>query len=140
MPATDNFSRFQTQASDPATNAVLITPSDSVDLVNVSRAVYVGTGGNMKVTMADSGTVLFTGVPSGTTLPIRVSRIHATTTTASTILNLFQSVNVGISVGVTSNIGWFSSIFADLIEIFEDVFEFVLDSLTRGNLDNDILG
>ena len=49
-------------------------------------------------------------------------------------------VNLGISVGVTNNIGWFASIFADLIEIFEDVFEFILDSLTRGNLDNDELG
>ena len=88
MPATDNFSRQKSQTSDPATNAVLITPSDSTDLVTVTRAVYVGTGGNMKVTMQDSGTVLFTGVPSGTTLPIRVSRIWNTTTTASTIIAL----------------------------------------------------
>jgi len=49
-------------------------------------------------------------------------------------------VKIGLSVGVTNNIGWFSSIVADLVEIFEDVFEFILDSLTRGNLDNDILG
>ena len=49
-------------------------------------------------------------------------------------------MNVGISVGVSSNNGWFASIFADLIEVFEDAFEFILDSLTRGNLDNDILG
>jgi hypothetical protein len=89
MPATDNFSRQQTLTSDPATNAVLVSPNDSTDLTYVSRAVYVGTGGNMKVTMQDSGTVLFTGVPSGTTLPIRVSRIWSTTTTASTIINLF---------------------------------------------------
>jgi hypothetical protein len=88
MPATDNFSRQQTLTGDPATNAVLITPSDSTDLVAVSRAVYIGTTGNMKVTMQDSGTVLFTGIPAGTTLPIRVSRIWSTTTTASTIIAL----------------------------------------------------
>lgn len=88
MPATDNFARQQTLTSDPATNAVLITPSDSTDLVAVTRAVYVGTTGNMKVTMQDSGTVLFTGIPAGTTLPIRVSRIWSTTTTASTIIAL----------------------------------------------------
>jgi len=88
MPATDNFSRQQTLTGDPATNAVLITPNDSTDLVAVTRAVYVGTGGNMKVTMQDSGTVLFTGIPTGTTLPIRVSRIWSTTTTASTIIAL----------------------------------------------------
>lgn len=88
MPATDNFSRQQTLTGDPATNAVLITPSDSTDLVAVTRAVYIGTTGNMKVTMQDSGTVLFTGIPAGTTLPIRVSRIWSTTTTASTIIAL----------------------------------------------------
>jgi hypothetical protein len=88
MPATDNFSRQQTLTGDPATNAVLITPNDSTDLVAVTRAVYVGTTGNMKVTMQDSGTVLFTGIPAGTTLPIRVSRIWSTTTTASTIIAL----------------------------------------------------
>ena len=88
MPATDNFSRQQTLTSDPATNAVLITPSDSVDLTSVSRAVYVGGAGDMKVTMQDSGTVLFSGIPAGTTLPIRVSRIWSTTTTASTIIAL----------------------------------------------------
>ena len=88
MPATDNFSRQQTLTGDPATNAVLITPNDSTDLVAVTRAVYIGTTGNMKVTMQDSGTVLFTGIPAGTTLPIRVSRIWSTTTTASTIIAL----------------------------------------------------
>ncbi len=49
-------------------------------------------------------------------------------------------MKIGVSVGVANNIGWFASILADLVEIFEDVFEFILDSLTRGNLDNDELG
>jgi hypothetical protein len=88
MPATDTFSRFQTQASDPATNAVLVSPSDSEDLATVTRAVYVGGAGDMKVTMQDSGTVLFSGIPAGTTLPIRVSRIWATTTDATFIIAL----------------------------------------------------
>ena len=86
--ATDNFSRQQTLTADPATNAVLITPSDAVDLATVTRAVYVGGAGDMKVTMQDSGTVLFSGIPAGTTLPIRVSRIWATTTTATLIIAL----------------------------------------------------
>lgn len=51
-----------------------------------------------------------------------------------------SAVKIGVTVGVTSNAGWFASIVADLVEIFSDIFEFVLDSLTRGNLDNDELG
>ena len=139
MPAIDNFSRQQTLTGDPATNAVLITPNDSTDLVAVTRAVYVGTGGNMKVTMQDSGTVLFTGIPTGTTLPIRVSRIWSTTTTASTIIALSQIMKIGLNVALANSINWFASI-QDAIELAIDSLEFTLNSLTRGNLDNDILG
>jgi len=53
---------------------------------------------------------------------------------------VLNAMKLGVSVGVANNIGWFAAILNDLIEIAVDVFEFVLDSLTRGNLDNDILG
>lgn len=49
-------------------------------------------------------------------------------------------MKIGVSVGVANSIGWFASVLDSLIEIAEDVFEFILDSLTRGNLDNDNLG
>ena len=88
MPAADNFSRQKTLTNDPFTNAVLVSPNDEEDLEAVTRAVYVGGTGNMKVTMQDSGTVLFTGIPAGTVLPIRVKRIWSTTTNATTIIAL----------------------------------------------------
>ena len=49
-------------------------------------------------------------------------------------------MKIGVSVGVANSIGWFTSILDSLIEIAEDVFEFILDSLTRAILDNDELG
>ena len=49
-------------------------------------------------------------------------------------------MKIGVSVGVANSIGWFASILDSLIEIAEDIFEFILDSFTRGNLDNDELG
>ena len=49
-------------------------------------------------------------------------------------------MKIGVSVGVVNNIGWFTSVLDSLIEIAEDIFEFILDSFTRGNLDNDELG
>ena len=45
MTAIDNFSRFQTTDISPITRAVAVTPSDATDLVNVTRAIYVGDGG-----------------------------------------------------------------------------------------------
>jgi len=89
MPATDAFSRQQTQSSDPYTNAIAVTPHDTNDLTYVTRGVYVGGAGTVKVNMQDSGTVTFTGVPVGTLLPIRATRVYSTGTTATTILALW---------------------------------------------------
>ena len=66
-----------------------VTPSDTVDLIYTTRGVYVGTAGNLEVIAADGTTVVFTGVPAGSVLPICVNRIKAGNTTASTILALF---------------------------------------------------
>jgi hypothetical protein len=75
----------------PAEFYAAVTPSDTAgsgDLVYVSRAIYVGTGGDMiAVTMADVE-VTFTSVPDGTVLPIRAKRIKATGTTATNIVSL----------------------------------------------------
>ena len=49
-------------------------------------------------------------------------------------------MKIGFSVGVANTIGWFAAIVNDLIELAEDVLTFALDSETRGNLDNDLLG
>jgi len=89
MPATDAFSRQRALTNDPYTNAVAVTPHDTNDLTYVTRGVYVGGAGTLKVNMQDSGTVTFTGVPVGTLLPIRATRVYSTGTTASTILALW---------------------------------------------------
>jgi hypothetical protein len=89
MPATDAFSRQRALTNDPYTNAVAVTPHDTNDLTYVTRGVYVGGAGTLKVNMQDSGTVTFTGVPVGTLLPIRATRVYSTGTTATTILALW---------------------------------------------------
>ncbi len=72
----------------PATHAAAVTPSDSVDLANFSRAIYVGGAGNLVVVMLSGEQVTFTGVQAGTILPIRVTRVRATSTTATAIVAL----------------------------------------------------
>jgi hypothetical protein len=51
-------------------------------------ALWVGTGGNVKVTLAGSGTQTFNNVASGQLLPIVVTHVFSTNTTASNILAL----------------------------------------------------
>jgi hypothetical protein len=66
-----------------------ITPSDSTNMTSPSRALYVGTGGNLNVLSFDSATnVLFRNLPSGFVLPISVIRVNSTDTTASNIVSL----------------------------------------------------
>lgn len=73
----------------PHSSAVVVTPSDSVDLAAVTRALYVGGTGNITAVMKDGQTVLFSAIPVGTILPIRVSRVNATATTATLIVALW---------------------------------------------------
>lgn len=88
MSAADGFSSYKTPLDGPADDAAAVTPSDSVDLANVSRGLYVGTGGDLTVITKGGTTILFKAVPSGTLLPIRVSRVKATGTAAADIVAL----------------------------------------------------
>lgn len=91
MATTDRFAGKYDPASGgltwPATIAAAVTPSDTVDLTTAPRALYVGVSGDVKVNMLGSGAVTFKAAPVGV-LPIRVSRVYATGTTATNILAL----------------------------------------------------
>ncbi|MFM2279945.1 MAG: hypothetical protein RLZZ444_2176 [Pseudomonadota bacterium] len=83
--------RFQTTSpslSGPAAHAFAISPNDTTPASETTRALYVGVGGNLSVTMASGGNATFTAVSSGTILPIRVTKVLATGTTASDIVGL----------------------------------------------------
>lgn len=69
----------------PGYDAAAITPDDGADLPISSRAIYVGASGDLVVTMVGGGTVTMTAVPVGV-LPLRVSRVHATGTTAADLV------------------------------------------------------
>jgi hypothetical protein len=85
----DPFTDFPTTLSTPARDAAAITPSDSVDLTVVPRAIYVGVTGSVAAVMAGGQTVMLQNVAAGSLLPIRVGRINATGTTASGLVALW---------------------------------------------------
>ena len=74
----------------PAENAAAVTPADGADLANSTRALFVGGAGAVKVDMVGGTTgVTLTGVVAGSVLPIRVSRVYSTGTTATNIVALY---------------------------------------------------
>ena len=73
-----------------ARNAAAVTPHNTNDLTTAAKALYVGGAGNVKVDMqGDGSAVTFTGVTAGTVLPIMVSRVYSTDTTATAIVALW---------------------------------------------------
>ena len=89
MPAVDNFAGYTVGRDSPAPNAAAISPSDEADLNNVTRAIYVGTQGDLTVTMKGGGSVTFTAVPAGTILPIEVTKVWDTGTDAEDLVALW---------------------------------------------------
>jgi hypothetical protein len=85
----DQHSGFVEGLTSPADNAAAVTPSDSTDLAYTSRALYVGGAGNIVATMAGGGDVTFKNLTAGTVLPVRVTRVKSTNTTATDIVNLY---------------------------------------------------
>lgn len=74
----------------PANGAVAIVPADGADLtISPSRALFVGTAGNVNVDTAQGDTVLFKNVPAGSILPVSVRRVRSTNTTAADIVALY---------------------------------------------------
>lgn len=74
-------------ATVSAHDARTVTTSDST-VIPVTRALYVGTTGNINVRMADGTTVLFSNVAVGI-FPIQVDQVLSTSTTASNIVALY---------------------------------------------------
>ena len=85
----DTFTNLAPGLTAPANYLVAITPSDSTDLANVSRALYVGGAGNIVVTPYGGGSNVTLAVVAGAVLPIRVSRVLSTGTTATGLVNLY---------------------------------------------------
>lgn len=78
--------------SDPAYSAAAVTPADGTTLTNgFCDALYIGSTGNVAcILQGDSAAVTFTGLASGTILPVRARTVEATGTTATGIVALYH--------------------------------------------------
>lgn len=85
----DTFSTVLDSLIAPARNCFAITPSDSVALPIIPKAIYVGTGGNVVLRSLDgSNDVTFLNVANGTILDVRAAFVRAGGTTAANLIGL----------------------------------------------------
>jgi hypothetical protein len=73
-------------ASVAAHHAVSVTTSDAT-VIPVTRFLYIGTSGNVKVRMASGATVTFVGAHG--VFPIQVDMVYLTGTTATDMVALY---------------------------------------------------
>lgn len=85
----DTFKNFNSSLESPARCAATILPNDTVVLHRVTRALYVGEQGDLAVEMVEGTRVVFRNVPAGGLLPVRISRVLETDTTAGGIVGLW---------------------------------------------------
>lgn len=86
---TDTFRRHSRSLTAPPENGAEITPADAAPLGFITRAIYVGGAGSLRVEMMGGETITFAGLPAGTMLPIRVQKVFATGTTTTALVALW---------------------------------------------------
>jgi hypothetical protein len=86
MPS-DRFSAYADSPDAPAVEAFAIVPSDSAALQAVTKAIYVGSAGDVTLRpLRAAADVTYRNVPDGAYLTIRASHVRATGTTASDLV------------------------------------------------------
>jgi hypothetical protein len=84
----DRFQDFSKSLNGPASHGFSVTPSDGVDLPEVTRGLYVGGEGTLSVVLQSGAEVQLINLGKASLLPLRVARVKATGTTATGIVGL----------------------------------------------------
>jgi hypothetical protein len=82
----DSFAKHTRSLTSPPEHGAAVVPD--TDLGHVTRALYVGGGGDLHVRLQDGTELTLANVPTGTLLPIRVTRILSGTS-ATQIVGLW---------------------------------------------------
>ncbi|HTN61351.1 MAG TPA: hypothetical protein VL147_07300 [Devosia sp.] len=81
----DLYETHVATATMPAAGAFEIVPDDDNDLLQATRGIYVGVGGDLVVELIWGGVVTFRHLPDATLLPIRARKVLASSTAGSIV-------------------------------------------------------
>lgn len=85
----DKYATFEAVPAGAMGGGFPVTKSDSTVFSQPTRAVWVGGAGDIAITYLDGSSDTLHAIPAGTMLPIRVTQVLSTGTTASLISGLF---------------------------------------------------
>ena len=85
MPALDTFANQTPGVSGPFLSAASVAPHDSNELTHVTRALWVGTAGNLALVTQDGSAITFANFGPAW-LPGRIRAVKATGTTATDLV------------------------------------------------------
>ena len=85
----DRFRNSSDSVSHPARSLIEIDTTSSAILAETTKAIFVGTGGDIAVrAVDDNNMVVLRNVPSGSIVPVRVQQIDPAQTTADDLVGL----------------------------------------------------
>ena len=88
MPNFDQVHDYSAGLTGPVCGGFDIVPDDQADIEQMTRAIMVGTSGDVSVVLKNGTTLLLAGLMTGVIYPFRISRVNASGTTATGIKGL----------------------------------------------------
>ena len=77
------------KVTQQAIKGVAVTPNDGANLAIPGAVLYIGTGGDVKVTTISGDDVTFKNLASGSVLAVQVKKVFSTGTDADDIVALY---------------------------------------------------
>lgn len=84
----DRYKGHANSLDGPAAHRFSINPGDVSGRPETTRAIYVGTPGDLPANLASRASVIFINTPSGMVLPARVNAVKAIGASASDLIGL----------------------------------------------------
>jgi hypothetical protein len=86
---TDTGAEYSARLVGPARHGAAVTPHDTNELDNYSRALWVGGAGNIALTTAGGDSITLSNIVAGSLIPIQAKIVLSTGTTATNIVALY---------------------------------------------------